>query len=168
MFFRVKINFLFKFCLEVALCDFSIREAGNINKFHRYTVQCVLPINLFNQQIFIAVWFWYFLILFWNIIEMFKWIYKCLPTKSSGWITRRVKLIDENIDENKDSKCLSHFINTYLEPDGIFMLQIIANNASDFVATDVIKRLWKKHIDKYQEFKNEDDGEKNISKLSDV
>jgi len=27
-----------------------IREIGNPGKSHRYTVQCVLPINLFNQQ----------------------------------------------------------------------------------------------------------------------
>jgi hypothetical protein len=51
-----------------------IREVGNPNKSHKYTVQCVLPINLFNQQIFTAIWFWYMLVLFWNIAEFVIWI----------------------------------------------------------------------------------------------
>jgi hypothetical protein len=51
-----------------------IREVGNPNKSHKYTVQCVLPINLFNQQIFTAIWFWYMLVLFWNIAEFIIWV----------------------------------------------------------------------------------------------
>ena len=51
-----------------------IREVGNPNKSHKYTVQCVLPINLFNQQIFTAIWFWYMLVLFWNIAEFMIWV----------------------------------------------------------------------------------------------
>ena len=78
---------------------------------------------------------------------MIKWIWKLC--KSANWIKRRVKLFDENTRD--ESYRLNHFINTYLEPDGIFMLQIIANNVSDFVATDLIKQLWKKHFEKYAE-----------------
>ena len=37
---------------KISMCDFRIRELGNPNVSHRYTVQCVLPINLFNEQIF--------------------------------------------------------------------------------------------------------------------
>ncbi len=36
---------------KISMCDFRIREVGNPKVSHRYTVQCVLPINLFNQQI---------------------------------------------------------------------------------------------------------------------
>jgi hypothetical protein len=49
----------------------------------------------------------------------------------------------------KTSKKLAHFIDEYLEPDGLFMVRMIANNASDFVATDLIKELWKRHYKNY-------------------
>ncbi len=35
---------------KVVMCDFKIREFGHPNFSHRYTIQCVLPINLYNQQ----------------------------------------------------------------------------------------------------------------------
>ena len=34
---------------KVVMCDFKIREFGHPNFSHRYTIQCVLPINLYNQ-----------------------------------------------------------------------------------------------------------------------
>ncbi len=146
---RILYNKYFLFYLkEVALCDFNVREPGNIQKVHTYTVQCVLPVNLFNQQIFIVIWFWYFLVLFWNIIELIKWANNTV--KASVWAKKHVRLFEPDVDKTEFKERLDHFINTYLEPDGLWMLQIIANNASDFVATDLIKQLWLKHFEKYE------------------
>jgi hypothetical protein len=73
--------FMFIKFLEVAYCDFYIREWGNPNKSHRYTIQCVLPINLFNQQIFIFIWIWFNLIFLYNVIDIIKWCLRCSPCK---------------------------------------------------------------------------------------
>lgn len=40
---------------KVTLCDFQIREALHPRDSHRYTVQCVLPLNLFSQQVHLSL-----------------------------------------------------------------------------------------------------------------
>ena len=40
-----------KYFPKVTLCDFQIREPLHLKGLHRYTVQCVLPLNLFSQQV---------------------------------------------------------------------------------------------------------------------
>ena len=57
-------------------------------------------------------------------------------------------------DPLKESDKLNHFLNRYLEPDGMFMIRVIGNNSSDFVATDLIHELWKKHYSKYSNVQN--------------
>jgi hypothetical protein len=66
-------------------------------------------------------------------------------------MTRRIKLFDSGGERPLlvESPKLIHFLEYYLEPDGMFLIRMIGNNSSDFVATDLIKELWKKHYLKY-------------------
>ncbi|XP_005109439.2 innexin unc-9 [Aplysia californica] len=52
------------------ICDFKIRQLANI---HTYSIQCVLPINMYNEYIFIFLWFWLVLLCVVNTYSLIKW-----------------------------------------------------------------------------------------------
>ncbi|CAF0899114.1 unnamed protein product [Didymodactylos carnosus] len=57
---------------RITWCNFAVRNmADNI---HEYTVQCSLPINLFNEKIFLAVWFWLYFTTFCTLFGFLYWI----------------------------------------------------------------------------------------------
>uniref|UniRef100_A0A914MP03 Innexin n=1 Tax=Meloidogyne incognita TaxID=6306 RepID=A0A914MP03_MELIC len=55
---------------RVSLCDFTVRQMANIQK---YSVQCVLVINIFTEKIFILLWFWYGILLVATSISFIYW-----------------------------------------------------------------------------------------------
>ena len=55
---------------KVTMCDFHIRQQVNL---HRYTVQCVLPINLFNEKVFLMLWVWLVLLILITVLNLFSW-----------------------------------------------------------------------------------------------
>ena len=149
---------------KISMCDFKIREVGNPKVSHRYTVQCVLPINLFNQQIFTFIWFWYALVLCINIYSLCVWTYRFLPLKRERYIARRIEIMRQALlwrNKNPlnfeataaqaadlqmhefERDLIRHFVHDYLESDGLFILRVLSANTSDFVCTELIQELWK-------------------------
>ncbi|CAF3619278.1 unnamed protein product [Rotaria sp. Silwood1] len=136
-----------KYFPKVTLCDFQIRETLHQTDSHRYTVQCVLPLNLFSQQIFTFIWFWYMMVFIVSIFDVIVWVIRFLPNKQYNYIKRRLQLMRCDNDFNSQSpeyikRWYMEFIYGYLEPDGIFMLRLLSSNTSDFVCTEVINQLW--------------------------
>jgi len=56
---------------RVSMCDFKIRQSTNV---HSYTVQCVLPVNMFNEKIFTVVWFWLFFMAVVTLVGLLRWL----------------------------------------------------------------------------------------------
>ncbi|CDS37193.1 Innexin unc 7 [Echinococcus multilocularis] len=80
---------------RVALCDFELRRMGSNQ--HRYTIQCVLRINIFNEKIYIFLWFWFFLISVLNLLSFLRWSYKLLLSSARVLFIRNLICIYFNI-----------------------------------------------------------------------
>jgi hypothetical protein len=122
---------------RVTMCDFKIRQSTNV---HQYSVQCVLPINIFNEKIFVVIWFWYLLLSVSTFFSLMLWLTASLYWPSQ---TRFVKRQLRSMDAlTRDSTALRKFAESYLRRDGLFIMRLIAKNAGDMVATELLCGLW--------------------------
>ncbi|XP_029655621.2 innexin unc-9-like [Octopus sinensis] len=134
---------------RVAYCDFYVREMGQEINGHRYTVQCVLSINLYLEAIFAFYWFWLCLLIFLNLKNTIMWCWHILST----WNTKAYihKYIRPELRSNLDllienpKYMVTHFIDNYLDADGIFVMRLISQNISHVVATDLISALYENY-----------------------
>jgi innexin len=55
---------------RVTLCEFKVRGQDMAN-VHPYTVQCVLPINIYNEKIYVFLWFW---LIFVASVSVLRWV----------------------------------------------------------------------------------------------
>ncbi|CAF1118293.1 unnamed protein product [Adineta ricciae] len=131
---------------RITLCDLRIREVGNL---HRYTVQCVLPINMLNEKLFSLVWFWLIYVFISNLISFaFTLYYTCVPQSRVNFIRDlyRKSVSKPNIDES----VIQEFTRDFLMQDGVLILRILERNAQAFISTDVVNNLLRNYTTKQQ------------------
>jgi len=125
---------------RITLCDFEIRQMTNVQ---RWTVQCVLPINLFNEKIFIFLWFWIVLIAALSAFSVVVTIYATIfPQHRRSYMRKYLRLSDLYKKTDIDRKILRKFVESYLKQDGVYVLRAVSNNANDVIATELVKLLF--------------------------
>lgn len=54
---------------------------------HKHSPQCVLMANMINEKIFMAVWFWYWVLIVFGLVNLVYWLYFLLfPTKNRSFV----------------------------------------------------------------------------------
>lgn len=129
---------------RVTLCDFKVRLLGNI---HRYTVQCALPMNLFNEIIFIFLWFWFVFVATATVVSLVSWFITSLFLRFHlKYIRSRLVAIDK-IKHRTCREKINKFVMKYLRRDGCFIIRQVAGNASDVIAAELVGGLWEHFIE---------------------
>lgn len=64
----------------MTLCEIYIREVGTT---HPYLIQCVLRINLFNEVIFVCVWYWLLFVLCATAVDLVQHLFMLFVSCSS-------------------------------------------------------------------------------------
>jgi hypothetical protein len=130
---------------RVTLCDFDIRQLNNV---HRYTVQCVLPVNLFNEKIFLVIWFWYLVTAVMTCGSLVMWTWRVFLRQNRPRYLRKYLRLKGKILGEEDKKMSRKFADQYLRDDGVFILRLIAKNSTDILLTDIICSLWDLYTEK--------------------
>ena len=145
---------------RVTMCDLKIRRLGNIQ---RYTVQCVLPINLFNEAIFLFIWFWMVLVAALAVFTLFSWgIKSFMASDRLRFIKKHLILMnrveekdpDQNVEpigegaQTGNDDDVRHFVEDYLKQDGVFVMRLVGHNTNAITVTEYICRLWDEYIER--------------------
>ena len=130
---------------RVTLCDFKVRRLGNI---HRYTLQCVLPLNLYIEKMYVFLWFWMVFVLVVSLAYFAIWSMRFTCRKD------RVNFVTNHLTETGRLNCdealasVGQFVDGYLRQDGVFLLRLIATNTNHVSTGDIISGLWDFWCDK--------------------
>ena len=125
---------------RVTMCDFLIRRLGNVQ---RYTVQCVLPINLFNEKIYLFIWFWLVLLAFITSLTLLQWIVRFSIGKDRlTFVKKNLKLMNKYENTGAFKDVVRKFVNIYLKQDGVFVLRLVHINTNAITTTEFIAGLW--------------------------
>ncbi|CAF2993913.1 unnamed protein product [Rotaria socialis] len=122
---------------RVTMCEFAVR---NIQNVHVHTVQCVLPINLFNEKAFLFIWFWLAFLTICNTYDLLAWFVRSFGRVRYAYIKKRLELMQS--DTHLRRTPAKEFIHRYLQHDGVLILRLLAYNSSDLVVTELIQQLW--------------------------
>ncbi|CAF0743610.1 unnamed protein product [Didymodactylos carnosus] len=147
------------------LCDFIVRFLGK--NTHRHTVQCVLPVNVFNEKIFTFSYLWLIIMMLFSIYNlMFQWpfylinkydfINDYLIAQNKKKTNKFKKLTSDftssslinsnnsrDLSEQKNEQILmKNFNEHYLKTDGIVLLRLIKINTDIVTTYNLLDDIW--------------------------
>ena len=123
------------------LCDFEIRDIGS---GRRHTVECVLPLNLFNEKIYLAIWFWYVFVFAVTLFGLCRWVFRLAPPIQHISVVRR-HLRSAGCDTRSGKILLKRFVFEYLKRDGLLVTHVIADNSNQLMATEFLRVVWEQY-----------------------
>ncbi|XP_029655089.1 innexin unc-7-like [Octopus sinensis] len=140
----------------ITMCDFDVRKLGAV---HNYRVQCVLPINLFNEKIFIFIWFWLVITAILTCINFVLWFFALmLPLSRYRFIKKHLRLAGKYSSATERRRC-REFVSNFIMTDGVLILHLISKNSSDIITSQIVGAMWENYR-QYKPFMSEyTDGE---------
>lgn len=130
---------------RVTMCDFHVRVLGNL---HRWTVQCVLMINMFNEKIYICLWWWLIFIGILSILSLMYYLFALVIKSNQRYFVERYLRCTGAISQHTDlreERQISDFLTKYLRPDGVFLLRLIETNGGDLLTGEITSALFERY-----------------------
>lgn len=124
---------------HVTLCDFETRQMSN---FQPHTVECALPINLFNEKIFILIWFWLVMLTWVNMFSLLFWISSLFLITRKSYMKKYLGISERMRRSKLDKQHLRCFVEYYLRQDGVFAIKMLSRNTNDVIVSEIVTKLW--------------------------
>lgn len=142
---------------RITLCDVDIRQFSNVQMF---TVQCALPVNLFNEKAYLILWFWLVIVSLINVYSLLHLLWNAFLPSRKAYVSHHLSAYLHGISANTylPSSLLHKFVRDYLRQDGVLILRMIHANTNNVIAAEVIGGLWELYKRSNQQYaKSSDD-----------
>jgi hypothetical protein len=128
---------------RVTYCDFMRRDDTSGRPMN-FTVQCVLMINMFNEKLYIILWFWLAILTALNIVNLFYWLFITLVKPINNYyIQAQLNFAEENYKEDE----IPSFIKYWISMDGLTALRLISANCGDLTSSDIVASMFHQYKD---------------------
>ncbi|KAF6770273.1 hypothetical protein AHF37_11530 [Paragonimus kellicotti] len=127
---------------RVTYCDFETKKTG---KNYRYTLQCVLPLNLFLEKVYVFLWFWMIFVGLLTVYSLFKWLFRLSIPQSRYDFVQKFLIpwkFPIGCEQQLDRQIFKMFVETYLDRNGVFILWLVSTSVNELVAGELISALW--------------------------
>lgn len=124
----------------VTMCDFWVRRMGHNQQ--RYTVQCVLPVNLFNEVVFVVLWFWLVFLAAASILGLLLWLVTAANPVNRTFIRKYLRIMGRLQTTEDADDDIDDFMHGYLRLDGVFCMRLILKNTNDAIGGEIMAALW--------------------------
>jgi len=140
---------------RITMCDLKVRRLGAV---HRYNVQCVLPINLFNEKIFLFLYFWMIFLAALTLYSLIMWIIRfAVGNGRRQYVKRHLRFVDKLTNDHEKKVTAREFVHNYLGEDGVFILRLVAHNTNTITVTEFVVALWENYKTKPMAIKGHQD-----------
>lgn len=131
---------------RVTFCDFDIRQMTNVQT---WTVQCSLPINLFNEKLFFFDWLLLVVMIIINSVNfLYNLISIFLPFRTDNYVKKFMEMDGvrggrvEHTRSPRYEEVQRDFVREYLRHDGVFLIWFLSNKTSQVIAAEIVNKLW--------------------------
>ncbi|KAF5406414.1 hypothetical protein PHET_00061 [Paragonimus heterotremus] len=110
-----------------------------------YTLQCVLPLNLFLEKVYVFLWFWMIFVGLLTVYSLFKWLSRLSIPQSRHDFVHKFLIpwkFPIGCEQQLDRQIFKVFVETYLDRNGVFILWLVSTNVNELVTGELISALW--------------------------
>nr|XP_034333639.1 innexin-11 [Crassostrea gigas] len=124
------------------MCTYEILRLANLR---RYTVQCILPFNLYLEQIMAVVWWWLIFLVAATVADGLICFFGAVLPCFRVWFVKSNLLRAElgNLNQTLTEQNISRFSNNKLGEDVIVFLKHIQDQEHGCMVMETITELWR-------------------------
>ncbi|CAH8676508.1 unnamed protein product [Schistosoma bovis] len=149
-------------------CPIQVRHLGTKNNL--FTAICALPVNMFNEKIYIFLWLWILFVTMITMISIIIWLIRfiiknCQTTYIQHYLVVSIQsqLLDKYF--NHSFNCdgcniqlndirIHQFIKKFIKNDGYFLIHMLRDNIGDIITGEILNQWWHMFIDYHKAYLN--------------